>query len=334
MERFFYQLWYKKRYAFCAYLLLPISAIYYIFWKVKDFLYRSFKLGYSLDCPVISVGNVTLGGTGKTPFIIYLVELLLKKQKKILVLSRGYGGKFTGIVEDKDGFSDEVRLLKRRFPEITVMAGKDRLKNYKNYVSNIHIPDIVILDDGFQHRKINRDFDIIMFDGNLLAGNGMLFPAGPLREPISSVNKMSDLVVVKDSDSVTLLKLRNLFPSKKILNFTAKHFEIIDLSGKTFDKKDLKDKKITAFCGIGNPDSFKRSLSKISIRTDNFIPFDDHINYTTLEIGIILAKASDYYITTEKDAVKLTNLWDNKNNLLILLPKYQLEEDLMDILIL
>lgn len=332
MEQFFFQMWYKKKYRVIFILLLPLSAIYYVIWKIADFYYTRLKKGALLESPVISVGNITLGGTGKTPFILYLLEMLLAKNKKVLVLSRGYGGSKTGVVMDEDGFSDEVRLLKRRFPKVEILAGKDRLKNYFRYIENNAPPDIVILDDGFQHRKICRDIDIVMFDGELLIGNGALFPAGPLREPLSSVSKRADMVILKDGSNEAISKAKSWFSEKRVINFRVKGIKLVDLSWHSFDCESLKNKNVVAFCGIGNPESFRKTLLNFSIPFSDFVAFNDHINYTAKELKMLASKSADYYITTEKDAVKLAGNWFDKAKLLILVPEFEAEENILEIL--
>ncbi len=329
MERFFYNIWYKKGFSFYSLLFLPLTAIYYMCWKINAFFYDKFNIARSLDCPVISVGNITLGGTGKTPFILYLLELY--KEKRVVVLTRGYKGKIEGVVEDKDGFSDEARLIKKRFPEVVVIAGKNRYSNYLKYRDNHQTPDLVILDDGFQHRKIKRNLDIVMFDGKLLLGNGLLFPAGPLREPLQTVNNFANLVIIKDGDEDVKLLLKRLFPKKPVFNFVSDSYKLITLAGNEIILENLMNSKTVAFCGIGNPDSFKNSLKKIKITPETFISFGDHIDYNSLVVNKILSVAADYYITTEKDAVKLTTLWKDKDKLVILLPEYRLEEDIKEL---
>lgn len=331
MERFFYNIWYKKGFSFFSLLLLPLTAIYYICWKINAFFYNKFNIARCLDCPVISVGNITLGGTGKTPFILYLLELY--KEKRVVVLTRGYKGKIEGVVEDKEGFSDEARLIKKRFPEVVVLAGKNRYSNYLKYRENHQTPDLVILDDGFQHRKIKRNLDIVMFDGKLLLGNGLLFPSGPLREPLYTVKNFANLIIVKDGDSDAKLLLKRLLPEKTVINFVSYAYNLITLDGNEVQKEKLMQNKTVAFCGIGNPDSFRNGLKKINIVPESFISFGDHIDYTSSAIDRIISVAADYYITTEKDAVKLTKLWKDKDKLVILLPEYRLEEDVKELYI-
>jgi len=330
MEQFFYNIWYKKGFSVFSLLLFPLTAFYYICWKIKDIFYEKFNMGFTLDCPVISVGNVTLGGTGKTPFILYLLTFL--KGKRVVVLTRGYKGKIEGIVEDKDGFSDEARLIKKRFPDVVVLAGKDRYKNYLKYRSNNEKPDLVILDDGFQHRRIKRNFDIVMFDGTLLYGNSLLFPSGPLREPLQIVNRKANLIVIKDGSENSISLLKKKFPAKKIVNFCADTFKLFTLSGEEIEEKDLQNRKITAFCGIGNPDSFKTSLKKLGIIPNIFTTYGDHIIYTPSILEEVVKSNADIYITTEKDAVKLTKLWYNSKKLVILLPEYKLNENITELL--
>jgi tetraacyldisaccharide 4'-kinase len=190
LENSFFEIWYKKKLPLLPYFLLPLSICYYFFWKILDLYYRFVYKPKQLNCPVISVGNISVGGTGKTPFIIYLIEFLLKRGiKDVVLLTRGYKGKKIGYITDTEGEPDEARLIKRRFPHVTVLANPNRHRVFFEYFRDKKLPQLVILDDGFQHRKIKRDLDIIMVDGMLKFGNGFLIPAGPLREPKSSIKK-------------------------------------------------------------------------------------------------------------------------------------------------
>lgn len=327
IERLSFKIWYKKSWAISACLLLPFSAVYYILWKVRDFIYNCFPVSEKLPCKVISVGNINVGGTGKTPFTLFLLEYLKRKHAgKIVILTRGYKGKTTGDVECSGDFSDEAVLLKAKNPDVTVLAGKKRYCNFKNYIEQNSVPELVILDDGFQHRKIKRELDVVMVDGGLLFGNGFLFPAGPLREPLNSIGKRADVVLVKDADYAVLEYLKTLFPTVPVFNFAVKEIKIRKFSGEPINPELLKNVDIAAFCGIGNPESFKMTLEKFSIPVRKFLVFGDHVNYKKDDIEKIAACNSKYYITTEKDAVKLKGLWKNEENILVTEPVFEVND--------
>lgn len=331
LENKLFEHWYIKRDFFLALFLLPLSFIYYVVIFLRNFLYDFFPISKSLNTFVISIGNINVGGTGKTPFLLYLIDLLQDKYKNIVILTRGYGGQFSGEVYDIDGFSDEARLIKRRFPHVTVIAGKKRYKNYLKYLKSKKQPDIVILDDGFQHRKIKRDIDIVMFDGKLLFGNGQIFPQGPLREPLESL-KRADVLILKDGQAENIPRLKDLILDKPILNFYLDEFEIINMNREKINIDKLKNKKIVSFCGIGNPESFRHIVTNLGLQVVDFIIFNDHVKYSEKELEKILKHNADYYITTEKDFVKLDKIWENSDKLVILIPKYQLDKDFLEVL--
>lgn len=324
LENFLFNLWYKEKHRFVLILLFPLQLIYCFIITVRNLYYDIFKKSKTLDTKVISIGNINLGGTGKTPFLIYLLDILSKKHKKILLLSRGYGSKKSGELFDIDGFSDEGRLIKNRFSDIVIWTGRDRIKSYNDYKEKYGIPEVVILDDGFQHRKINRDEDIVIINGHLLFGNGLLFPAGPLREPLSSITKRADVIVLKDGDDHSYGELRNLFKTKEIMRFELKETYFVDFFGNRVDKSLLKDKEIIAFCGIANPYGFFDDLERELIKVNKQLIFPDHYNYNKDAIEKICKKREAYYITTEKDFVKIRSIWRDKDRLFIFVKDYHL----------
>lgn len=333
IENFFFNLWYKKRNVSLKWLFIPFMLIYFVAWLLRDLFIKLFNYGVDLGCPVISIGNITVGGTGKTPFLLYLLKKAQTSHEKIVVLTRGYKGRKEGVVADEFGFPDEARLIKKQFPAVVVLAGKRRYENYRRYIREKGIPELVILDDGFQHRKIKRHTDIVMFDNDLLFGNKLLLPAGPLREPIFSVNNRAHFVIIKDGTLENYKMLKGLFSGKTVLTFNAKNIFLKDLRGVIVNKDTLFDKKIVAFCGIGNPESFKKSLDKVSIKPELLLTFGDHHDYHKGDIEKIKSYRADFYITTEKDAVKLDELWEDRNTLLISVVEYELnEEDIVRLL--
>lgn len=330
LENKLFEHWYIKRNLFLALILLPLSFIYYVVILFRNFLYDFLPISKNLNTFVVSIGNINVGGTGKTPFLLYLIDLLQDKYKNIVILTRGYGGQFSGEVYDMDGFSDESRLIKRRFPHITVIAGKKRYKNYLEYLKSKKQPDIVILDDGFQHRKIKRNIDIVMFDGKLLFGNGQIFPQGPLREPLGAL-KRADVVILKDGQTENIQKMKDLVLDKPLFNFYLDGFEMVSMNRDLIEIDKLKNKKIVSFCGIGNPESFHHIVTNLGLQVVDFIIFNDHVKYSEKELAKILKHNADYYITTEKDFVKLDKIWKKADKLLILIPKYQINTDFLEV---
>lgn len=309
--------------------LLPISIIYYLGIFIRNKIYDNLEISQKLDTKVVSIGNINLGGTGKTPFLIYLLGQISNRYKKILILSRGYGSKREGELVDEDGFSDEGRLIKSKFPQVVIWTGKDRIKSYEKYKKKYGTPDIVLLDDGFQHRKIKRDEDIVMINGNLLFGNKLIFPAGPLREPISSIKKRATKIILKDGDEEKLKKLKYLFPHKEILMFNLKDTYLVDFQGSVMENNFFKNKRVLAFCGIANPYSFFEQIESLGIKVGERLIYSDHHNYSEKDIQFIYKNNSDFFITTEKDFVKIKSIWKDKDKLFILVNEYELKEKLV-----
>jgi tetraacyldisaccharide 4'-kinase len=329
LYRLFFQLWYEKRFIPLLIFLFPLSFLYLLVWKIVDIYYTFLKKPFKLPCPVISVGNITLGGTGKTPFIAYLVEILLRyNYKKVVILTRGYKGKKLGVIQDVDGEPDESRILKRNYPQITILANPNRKKVFIDYFSNEIKPDIVILDDGFQHRKIYRDLDIIMVDGKLMFGNKFIFPAGPLREPLISIIRRADILVFKNSKD----PLEKFF-GKPAFAFNIKNIKLFDKYSKEIEKDKLISKNIIAFCGIGNPNDFKNTLVSNGFDIKFFFAFPDHYNYTKKDIANISKKGSKetIFLTSEKDWVKISNIWPEDLEIYVVKPFFCVnnEEELL-----
>lgn len=330
-HKIFFDIWYKNSYRFLLIFLFPLSAIYYLIISLRNIAYDLFKISKKVDSKVISIGNINLGGTGKTPFLLFLLTLAENKYKKILVLTRGYGGKLDGEIFDIDGYSDESRLIKNKFPNIIIWAGKNRLESYERFKKKYGVPDLVLLDDGFQHRKMERDLDIVMINGRLLFGNGFVFPAGPLREPVSSIKKRADVIVLKDGNDEVYGFLKKMFPHKNIINFVLKRKYFTNFVGDKIYKDFLLNKKITAFCSIADPYSFFKTLEEEGLKIENKFIFADHYNYKKEDIDKLLKVNSEVFITTEKDFVKLKLLWKESNKLFILVNEYDIDNINFDI---
>ncbi len=322
LDHFFNKIWYENRFKLVIIFLYPLSLIYMLVMSFRNFIYEITGRAKKLNSFVISIGNINLGGTGKTPFLLYLLSLL--HDKKILVLTRGYGGRLEGDVADRAGFSDEARLLKKRFPHIAIFAGKNRYKSYKIYKKKYGKPELIILDDGFQHRAIKRDLDILMISGSLMFGNGLVFPAGPLREAKSSL-KRADLIILKDGDDGLIRDLKKQYGDRPIFSFQKKEVYLAD----TKDMKvniDFSGKKILAFCSIANPLDFKRSIEKLGIELAYFLSFNDHYNYSETDIKKIKSAGAEIFLTTEKDWAKIKDFWLDKENIYVLKLEYELRE--------
>jgi tetraacyldisaccharide 4'-kinase len=276
-------------------LLYPLSVLYFIVISIRNYLYNKgiFK-AYPVPPLVVSVGNIEAGGTGKTPFTIALAEVLHQKGYRTVIVTRGYKGKLKGTVKVEKNHSHEdvgdEALLMAKLSPVPVIKSPDRVKGAL-YAKQTLDAEIIILDDGFQHRRIFRDMDIVLIGRDI--EHEHLLPVGNLREPKSSL-KRADFVIYTKSvkghkDSAS--------------------FVIDGLVGVDGQKKDLlylKDKSVVAFCGIARPEFFFEEIKQIAAKVE-MLTYSDHHSYTRHDIEAIKqsAKSKDLIVTTEKDMVRL-----------------------------
>jgi tetraacyldisaccharide 4'-kinase len=268
-----------------------------------------------LSAKVISVGNITLGGTGKTTLVEYLSVKLSLAGKKVAVLSRGY--KRDSTQTGAQGLGDEPAMLQGKLPNVSVIVDKNRIKAARSAIKNQPF-DIFILDDGFQQWKIAKDLEIVTLDAVNPFGNYRVLPAGFLREPLF-VLKRADIFVLtqvysdQDLGGVTA-KLKRLNPRALIVEsiHEPQGFSRLDQTGKLLDPGFLKGKSVAIFSGIGNPDGFQNCVCGLGIKVVRSFRFADHYNYTQADIWRMVQEARDNnleaIITTDKDAVKIRGL--------------------------
>ncbi|XDD50672.1 tetraacyldisaccharide 4'-kinase [Leptospira sp. WS92.C1] len=308
-------------------ILYALSFVYRgIFWLDQK-LTRKKKLHGAF---VISVGNLSMGGTGKTPFSIYLAKLIHREfpEKKIILLSRGYGstGSQNGLRVDLQSApgeaGDEPLLLKKHLPFAEVWIGKDRYSSYIRLKKELKIQEnpIVILDDGFQHHRLERDLDLVLLDSSQIHKERFLIPAGNLREPFSALSRTDWIVFSKYDPSIerVVQNLQNKF-QKGILRFSFEPEKLLSPDLKADSPKLLYGKKIYAFTGIGNPELFFsmiRSFHPLKLETRTF---RDHHSYTMEdETGFDMISTNfDYLVCTEKDLVKISKPPENLKILLL-----------------
>jgi len=299
--------------------LYPISLIYAVLLKAD----RKFTIAKKLSKPVISVGNITCGGTGKTPIVIELLEFLVVNKFKSTVLTRGYLRKSKIPMLLKNGAldvcaiasGDEPLLIARSVPNTLVIVGVDRYNNALMFGSEAN-PDIYVLDDGFQHWKIKRDLDIVCINAANPFGNGMLIPSGILREKPKSL-KRADVIVVTNCDMVSKDNLNKL--EKKLFELSGKDavltfygdfkYKKIDLKT-DFNVELLKKSKVYSLSAIGFAQGFKNSIEKSGITLKDSIILRDHSRYDNYELNKLISQkeADSYFVVTAKDAVKLQNV--------------------------
>ena len=274
-----------------------------------------------LPCPVISVGNLTVGGTGKTPTVILIATLFRSKGRRPAVLSRGYGGTASGPVNAvSDGkrilmgwreAGDEPLLIAAALPDIPVLTGPERVRTGRAAVER-YGADLLILDDAFQHRQLRRDLDIVMLDGLLPFGNGFLLPRGPLREPRAALSRSHMIIRTGGPEAGASLPGSPALPVFR--GVRQPQAVVAGATGRAAPLAALRGKRVFAFAGIGLPETFRRSLVELGAEIAGFRAFPDHHPYRAADIEALRRLAgesgAELLITTEKDGIRLADFPD------------------------
>jgi len=278
-----------------------------------------------LPIPVISIGNITLGGTGKTPAAVNVLGILLKHGRKPVVLSRGYGrSDRSAVLVVSDGIAkvldpvsggDEPVLMAGRHPRVPVVVGADRYRSGTVAIERFH-PDIAILDDGFQHIRLKRDLNIVLIDAVDPFGSGRLFPAGILREPLTALRRADIVLITRADRTENIVQLKETigrYTDARI--FTARYSprDLMDVAtGETRPLDFLAGKPVFAFAGIARPDSFLSLLRTLGAVVTGTAVYRDHYSYTRSDLAGLVRQAGErnaaLLATTEKDGVKLNNM--------------------------
>ena len=315
--------------------MFPLSIIYGSIQLLLRKLYQlKILTSYQSKIKIISVGNIVSGGTGKTPFTMFLAEFLLKNNKKIAISHRGYKGNFEDenrLISDRNNLfefanmaGDEAYLIAQKLIGIPVIVGKNRTQSVKKLEETYPDLDFIILDDSFQHHKVKHYFDFLIFNSISKIGNKFVLPAGILREPISTI-KFCDALIIngKNSDFIEKYKLNKpVFKTKYSLK------KIYNKKEETISKNYFLDKKIMLLSGIGLPSSFEKSISENGIIFSKHFVLSDHKNYSQKLLQQIQEEYTngnfEAIITTEKDFAKLKHV-DNSLNLFVFQVHFQME---------
>ncbi len=276
----------------------------------------------TLPCPVISIGNITVGGTGKTPLVMALAKGLMARGISVASLSRGYKGKRISnpVVSDgKDIFlsaeesGDEPFLMARACYGIPVLVGKNRFVNGRIALQRFGVKGL-LLDDGYQHLALHRDINILLVDSHISFGDNTLLPRGILREPLSHLRRTDIFLLTKVENPQTVQplerKIHQIHPASQVFH---SHYEPVNLVSPEDEQEDLgslKGKKILALSGVASPDYFSFLLRKCGAKIVKEASFPDHHFYTPEDLSSIKEKSrrADCIVTTEKDMVKLMQL--------------------------
>ena len=327
-------------------VLLVLSEFYLIVIKLRHFFYDCnlffFFKTKKVDALVISVGNISVGGTGKTPIVIEIANMISITGKKCSVVSRGYKRESKGlyivsndkeIISSNPKYSGDEPLIIASETKIPVLCDSNRVRASKFAIENFG-SRYIILDDGFQHRKIKKDLNIIIIDSSRFLGNEKTLPLGFLRDDINRLRKADKIIISKVFDKEKLneqvnylnnryrIITENIFSSNLYTEFISNFKEKQNISF-------LQNKKIYAFCGLGNPHDFFKTLEtlrdndknsqNIEISIEGKKIFPDHYKYTERDLDIIISDSeksnSDLIITTEKDFVNFPKKYTNTKNL-------------------
>jgi tetraacyldisaccharide 4'-kinase len=313
----------KKVSAFTA-LLTILSFIYGLGVRLRLVAYRIGALKTrSLSACILSIGNMTVGGTGKTPFVAMLAGWADRRGSKAAILSRGYKGKRTTdsivvsdgtrVLASVDEVGDESLLLAKKLSSIPVLVSKKRCAAGDLAIRRFG-SEILLLDDGYQHLSLHRDLNILLIDAKREFGNGFLLPRGPLREPLEEIRR-SDLIVITKcttdctGDSLDSL-LQRKFPGKPV--YRSRHLPdqiVFPVSGETYSPEFVASKKLVAFTGLAHPGDFLEMLESLGAQVAHFEAFPDHHLFSQHEFKNLVSRkkalGADFLLTTEKDWVRI-----------------------------
>ena len=289
-----------------ALIIYPLSII----WIIISFIKKKVSKTYRSRLKIICVGNLNIGGTGKTPFAIYTYKILKELGFNPVFLTRGYGGKEKGPIKVESthqykDVGDEALLLNNIGPTI---VSRDRSLGAKFIENHKYNYDIILMDDGLQNYQLEKNIKFLLVDKNLKFGNKLCVPAGPLREPINQRLKEIDSIILTGNNTDQDIGLRKV----------SDYISVFNSSIKIMQSSNIKGNKFLAFCGLGNPDKFYETLEKGGYKVFLTKSFPDHHQYTEEEINHLILKAKNKnltLITTAKDYVKII---DKKNEIQVL----------------
>lgn len=275
-------------------------------WARNRLFDRGWKTVHRAPVPVVSVGNLTLGGTGKTPCVEWVARFYRDLGVRVAILSRGYGG--------EAGRNDEAMVLEENLPDVPHLQGADRVGLAATAAEELEA-ELLVLDDGFQHRRLHRDLDVVLIDATRPPTRDHLFPRGTLREGTGSLRRAGAVVLTR-CDAVPPAELdairawlARLVPGKLVAATEHRPTDLIG-GGEPEPTGLLNGRTVSAFCGIGNPAAFRRTLEGLGAAVVNFRTFPDHHAYTRADVDDLTHWAGSlpldaWVVTTQKDWVKL-----------------------------
>lgn len=346
LEAYLYDLVHQKKHTFWGKCLLMVlrffSWIYGLgVWFKQSFYAWGLIQPHVLPCLVISLGNITVGGTGKTPTAQKLAEVIRNMGYNVAILNRGYRAQYdgdVGLVSDGrriymtvNEAGDEAYLLAKSVPGVSVVIGRNRFKSGEFAFDKLKA-DVLILDDGYQHWQLHRDLDIVLIDSLNRFGNSFLLPRGTLREPLVNLKRAHAFLLTKvdqskEEDRRAIKEVLHKYHPEALVVESVHHpqsfIEIEEwykgVRPQHVPLEQLRHKKVLAISAIGNPASFEQTISDLGAYVEDKVRYPDHHNYSMVEMQYILSKAEelevDAMVTTEKDAVKIPSefIYSNRN---------------------
>ena len=268
---------------------------------------NGWKQRHAAGVPVVSVGNLTVGGTGKTPCVEYIARFFRGLDLRVALLSRGYGA--------EQGRNDEAMVLEENLPDVPHLQGPDRVALARTALEELE-SEVLVLDDGFQHRRLKRDLDLVLIDATAPWGHDYLLPRGLLREPIRGLRR-ADLVLLTRCDVVGPEERRGIrnevervAPGLAIVETVHQPSAWSSSERNVMAVDEGKGRPVAAFCGLGNPDAFRRTLERLGLEVAHWRTYPDHHGYTRADIDELSAWARQlpgdgWVVTTQKDLVKI-----------------------------
>ena len=305
----------------CTWLLFPFAILYWGIIFLRNLFYdlNLFTI-HKAPCKIISVGNISTGGTGKTPTVIYLCSLLKNHGKKVAVLSRGHGRATKGLLLVSKGngplckwgdCGDEPFMLSENLFDVPILVDENRYRG-SLYLLKHFTPEIIIMDDGFQHRSLNRDVDIVLVDGGMHINDHKLLPQGLLREPWHHI-KRADVIIITKKQPEPLLQRRLM--ETHIPTLKTRIIPSIVYHKQNLNLEISQNEKCYIVTGIGNSQFFKTTVKRLGYDLIGYEIFPDHFNYSKTDLINIENNAkkagATYILTTQKDWVKLRELSPN-----------------------
>ncbi len=320
-------------------LLAPFSVLFGAIVKIRNLAFDLHLLKEeSLPVPVLSVGNLSVGGTGKTPLTMLLIEQLKARGLKVGLISRGYGGQYKDLAEVDlnetwKSFGDEPVMIKTRFPDVPIFLSPKRVKAAKALLEKNKV-DLIIADDAFQHRYLKRNCDVVLIDSTQPEADYKMLPQGMLRENFAALNRANWIVITKTN----LLSENEILGRLKFLNSNIKAERILsgDLvaqgvftsDGHMLTRESLKE--LVLVSGIGRPQAFEKGVKDyLQSEIKKHFIFKDHFDYTDADLEKIFTglQPDQKLITTEKDYVRLKGFSQYKNRFLVFRVNMELKGD-------